>query len=619
MKLPKIETRLKSQKTKDSENVVKGKKRAKTKRKASSSTNTTKCKSCGELGHGSKRSPLCPNHEGTLEETITRKLGSFESGHVKAQFIVNHYILTYHKHVTNALFEQNFWYTVCRVVYGSARIEDVEARYPEMTGFAEAYYTLLIHHHEVNLSVYCGYLAYYGQIVSSASITLATTYENYYVENFEDTVAKYFIYYLRLHYPDFNVDPIKDLVYNQLLDYILLQPAGQLFNINPTTAPREFMPFITEMEHPLNAASNLIRNRLPTILANKSNWISKLYKLQNSGIVGHQFPARLTPTKFAMFPNPSMKWRFIKLDSQNLHHFFPYDRLTKLDYETEIDYISRFFRYFSFIIFKIDSIEEFINLPTGKNKMFINCIYNGGYTCRIAFARKTTSSIIGNVQLSIYDFTEEEICAVDPGRKNAFVSYHGGTDVRKCSTRECCQSIGYKGRMKMEEELKQQQGIKTIESLIPSFYGYRTAELNWKIFCGRQVSLEYATTTLLNGGKKYNPQKRSRHMSKKSHKKRKKQNNRRNPGIAHQSVNIMDNHHTYKRSFELGDKSKMPLVLFGDGLTNGAIFWNRDVMAAQNMYHIAQEVWAGHGRPDPFCRQSQSATTNVVVFPRWET
>ncbi|KAI8984780.1 hypothetical protein BDF20DRAFT_999711 [Mycotypha africana] len=97
-----------------------------------------------------------------------------------------------------------------------------------MTGFAETYYTLLIHYHEVNLSVYCGYLAYYGQIVSSACITLATTYENYYVENFEDTVAKYFIYYRRLYYPGFNVGPIKDLVYNELLDYIFLQPAGQL-------------------------------------------------------------------------------------------------------------------------------------------------------------------------------------------------------------------------------------------------------------------------------------------------------------------------------------------------------------------------------------------------------
>ncbi|KAI8981799.1 hypothetical protein BDF20DRAFT_834479 [Mycotypha africana] len=83
----------------------------------------------------------------------------------QAQFIVNHYILTYHKHITNALFEQNFGYTVCRVVYGSARIEDVEARYPKMTGFAKAYYTLLIHHHEVHLSD--------GQIVLSACVTLA--------------------------------------------------------------------------------------------------------------------------------------------------------------------------------------------------------------------------------------------------------------------------------------------------------------------------------------------------------------------------------------------------------------------------------------------------------------
>ncbi|KAI8968367.1 hypothetical protein BDF20DRAFT_895957, partial [Mycotypha africana] len=32
----------------------------------------------------------------------------------------------------------------------------------------------------------------------------------------------------------------------------------------------------------------------------------------------------------------------------------------------------------------------------------------------------------------------------------------------------------------------------------------------------------------------------------------------------------LNSRHTYKRSFELGDKSKMPLVLFGDGLTNRA-------------------------------------------------
>jgi hypothetical protein len=47
--------------------------------------------------------------------------------------------------------------------------------------------------------------------------------------------------------------------------------------------------------------------------------------------------------------------------------------------------------------------------------------------------------------------------------------------------------------------------------------------------------------------------------------------------------------------------------------------WNREVMAAKNMFYIVQEIWSGNGRPEIFTRQprpstpTQSATTNVVV------
>ncbi|GAA5807178.1 hypothetical protein MFLAVUS_000532 [Mucor flavus] len=43
------------------------------------------------------------------------------------------------------------------------------------------------------------------------------------------------------------------------------------------------------------------------------------------------------------------------------------------------------------------------------------------------------------------------------------------------------------------------------------------------------------------------------------------------------------------------------------------IYWNRDVMAAKNMFAIAESTWNGHGRPPIFTRQC--ATSNVVAEP----
>ncbi|PHZ08227.1 uncharacterized protein RHIMIDRAFT_295401 [Rhizopus microsporus ATCC 52813] len=41
------------------------------------------------------------------------------------------------------------------------------------------------------------------------------------------------------------------------------------------------------------------------------------------------------------------------------------------------------------------------------------------------------------------------------------------------------------------------------------------------------------------------------------------------------------------------------------------IFWNRNVMAAKNMFTIAESIWNGNGRPNVF--QRQSATSSVVA------
>ncbi|KAL0073156.1 hypothetical protein F4703DRAFT_1721494, partial [Phycomyces blakesleeanus] len=52
----------------------------------------------------------------------------------------------------------------------------------------------------VNLTVSLNGLKNYGAVVSSACMTIATTYNNYYVEKFENIIANYFIYITRTNF-----------------------------------------------------------------------------------------------------------------------------------------------------------------------------------------------------------------------------------------------------------------------------------------------------------------------------------------------------------------------------------------------------------------------------------
>lgn len=60
------------------------------------------------------------------------------------------------------------------------------------------------------------------------------------------------------------------------------------------------------------------------------------------------------PRIFSLFPNPSLRWRFIKIDSQNLAGVFSGAVLKKLGEETPFQHIQRsFFAYFNFKKLKI--------------------------------------------------------------------------------------------------------------------------------------------------------------------------------------------------------------------------------------------------------------------------
>ncbi|KAI8330336.1 hypothetical protein BC941DRAFT_440899, partial [Chlamydoabsidia padenii] len=62
--------------------------------------------------------------------------------------------------------------------------DDAQTRYPGFIGLQHSYDTLTSTYN-INLLVPLNNLRNYGQIVSTACVTLVTCYNNYYVENFE--------------------------------------------------------------------------------------------------------------------------------------------------------------------------------------------------------------------------------------------------------------------------------------------------------------------------------------------------------------------------------------------------------------------------------------------------
>ncbi|GAA5809176.1 hypothetical protein MFLAVUS_002581 [Mucor flavus] len=587
---------------KDSHEESKDKSLDRRKRKIESATSTSAqitCKSCKQPGHNSARSHDCPNHE---------------------------------------------------LVYGNITIDHVQNSYPKLANISAAFNELQ-NMDNVNLLVEKNNLVGYGHVVSSAC---------------ESNLA------MRI---------TKNLVYDYILDEIFINQVRK--DILENIISLEDFEAIPELQATLDTLIQPIKNRLPRvpvtrievtknpfIILNILRYIIEYYEQPEQ----QEHPNQ--PRLFSLFPNPSLKWRFIKIDGNNLNVLFPHTRLPRLENETRYNYTLRcFYGSFDFSQFKIRSLQELQNLPIQKGKMFLNGLYTDGYTCRVLFARNVPrQGPESSIKLELSDFNEGEIgdrfrtCFLDPGRKSAYTAYYGNNEVRSLSATQYYSLSGAPGRSKQEDSLKIEQGIKLLETNIPSprtaaianynnyltymlvnlnaffdFYNFRTASINWKNYIGKQCAIEEACNILINGGKKYNPNKR-----------KKTKKNRR-------------------------DSTKMPLVVFGDGLKGKShvklkgrrtgvseiiyrqlkrreklgevlvldinefrtssvcfnchemnlrhhqaedrsffsilicnscnIFWNRDVLASKNMMYIASEIWAGNERPAIFSRQNRQSAT----------
>ena len=175
-------------------------------------------------------------------------------------------------------------------------------------------------------------------------------------------------------------------------------------------------------------------------------------------------------------------------------------------------------------------------MPEQTGRMFLNGMYTNGYTCRVLLCRKVLPlSTADGVSLELSDFTSDEVdkyfrpCTVNPGRKDAFVSYHGGADVRRLSSTEYYNMSGTVNHQKVLQGRKQSLDMERIETNIPSpktafiqrymlyltyilqhmdvlfnFYNFETAKPKWLNYIGSQKVIQESIDIVLNGDKKYN-------------------------------------------------------------------------------------------------------------------
>lgn len=228
---------------KDTFEEKKGKAEARKKRRQGEASTSREpvCTSCGLSGHSRATSLLCPNHQATLKErlktmfpisynryTVSLTLKTFLRGSendpnklerfqetikrmssflrnvvYRAQLFINYYILSKSSNpqgLDKCIFEKNFWYRVCRVVYQTITIDELQSFYPQLSQLKEAFLELQ-DLENVNLLLQENGPVGFGQVVSSACDTIATSYNSFYVENYETYIANYFIYKLKIQYP----------------------------------------------------------------------------------------------------------------------------------------------------------------------------------------------------------------------------------------------------------------------------------------------------------------------------------------------------------------------------------------------------------------------------------
>ncbi|KAI7873102.1 uncharacterized protein EV154DRAFT_579526 [Mucor mucedo] len=466
-------------------------------------------------------------------------------------------------------------------IYENMSIESFKQKYISQIPHLEEIWTGLSGIEGVSMFVKKEGLTNYGQVLASACKNIATCYNNFYIENFENIISNYFTYMIRAEFQDLRMPYIKNIILfnvqlstfpenigssvnketqdkiRKYLNPLIVEiknrlPPAPISKATLNKAPFHIMPvfrhILSKYESIIEADQEVTTSiQLPLTLPQQSDLLQqtedsnqsrkrpkkKKSSIKNKISNAHKDKEKRfqPPRLFSLFPNPSLKWR-----------------IRQVQEETPFSFTQRsFFECFNFRKFKISSEEI---------KQYFRP------------------------------------CTVDPNRKDVFTSYHGKNDVRRLSSSEYYNMNGVINRQKQELERKKSNNIEYIETRIPSpkttgaenykrhitymlqhfealvtFYDFQTARIRWSNYIGKQKATDLAINILINDSTKYN--------------KNRRKNTRRNKHIKLQQLQYL--------------------------------LEPRRLSIEEYVQTIAISIWRGNGSPSVF--QRQSATSNVVAAP----
>ncbi|KAL0582109.1 hypothetical protein ABG067_008204, partial [Albugo candida] len=219
--------------------------------------------------------------------------------------------------------------------------------------------------------------------------------------------------------------------------------------------------------------------------------------------------------------------------------------------------------------------DDLLNAGPEKNgkDLFTCFIQTDGYGCSVQFARRKREEheLSAAPTLILEDFNRAEgeenfiPTTIDPGRKQIFTAAIGHNSnthqTRRVSDVERRTYTGSRRRQNYVDKLKIQKGIKDIETNIPTakktnletyeahityllehlpallqFYSHKSAPFAFYNYQGRQRANAEVANIVLNGGKKYNPQKRKH--TKKNRRERRKRRKSKEIGLLEDEKNL---------------------------------------------------------------------------------
>ncbi|KAI7894230.1 uncharacterized protein EV154DRAFT_579180 [Mucor mucedo] len=140
------------------------------------------------------------------------------------------------KPLTNQVKERK--YTVCRVIYQNLSVQKFQSQYPLIPHLTEVW-DELNGVEGINLTVDKDSLTLHNQVVSSACESIATFYNNYYIESFEKYHCKLFIYMIC---QAFHQEKIHTFLNPLTLEMKNCIPAFPAINATLSNAPFSIMP-----------------------------------------------------------------------------------------------------------------------------------------------------------------------------------------------------------------------------------------------------------------------------------------------------------------------------------------------------------------------------------------